>query len=66
MSKIWSCKIGVTSSVGALPNGADAPMRTAVAEAYKRLTGVEPTFIFSGWGAKLTPAEKAVIATPEE
>lgn len=56
--KIWQCKIGESVSV---PNGADAPMREAVARAYKELTGEEPTFIFSGWGAELTEPERAVV-----
>jgi len=36
-------------------------MRQAVADAYKAQTGVEPVFIFSGWGASLTEAERAVV-----
>lgn len=70
--KIWQCKIG---EVGAakLPSGADFPMRQAVAEAYKRITGEDCDFIFSGWGAELTESERAVVedrlsaaATPAE
>ena len=56
--KIWSCKIGET---GELPAGADAPMREAVAEVYKKLTGKEPDFIFSGWGDELTDMEREVV-----
>jgi len=56
--KIWSCKIGETND---LPHGADLPMRIAIAEAYTRITGKTPDFIFSGWGAELTEAERAVV-----
>jgi hypothetical protein len=61
MSKIWSCKIGEVDQAtlrSRFPNGADAPMREAVREAYFRLTGKQPDFIFSGWGAQLTPRER--------
>jgi hypothetical protein len=57
-TKIWECKIGEVNSVA---RGADYPMRQAVADAYKAITGVEPVFIFSGWGASLTEAERAVV-----
>jgi hypothetical protein len=56
--RIWKCKIG---EVAFTPRGADAPMREAVARAYKELTGEEPVFIFSGWGAELTEGERAVV-----
>jgi hypothetical protein len=36
-------------------------MRQAVAEAYERITGIEPDFIFSGWGAELNESERAVV-----
>ena len=36
-------------------------MRQAVAEAYRKITGHEPDFIFSGWGAQLTEPERAVV-----
>lgn len=51
MTDIWFCKIG--ENCGELPPGADLPMRNAVAAAYEQLTGVEPSFIFSGWCEKL-------------
>ena len=63
MMKVLSCKIGEIEAES-LPNGADSPMRLAVAEAYQRLTGEEPRFLFSGWGAKLTAGERAVVNTP--
>ena len=55
---IWECKIGEVHSAA---GGADYLMRQAVADAYKAQTGVEPVFIFSGWGASLTEAERAVV-----
>lgn len=58
--KLWSCKIG-EAAVVKVPNGGDLPMREAVAAAYKSLTGVEPDFIFSGWGDELTEPERAVV-----
>lgn len=56
--QVWTCKIGET---GALPMGADLPMRQAVRHAYRELTGEEPDFIFSGWGGELTEYERAVV-----
>lgn len=55
---IWTCKIGTASE---LPPGADMPMRDAVARAYRELTGRDPEFIFSGWGASLSESERAVV-----
>lgn len=60
MSAIWDCKIGEVDR-DLLPLGGDAPMRQAVAEAYYRLTGKTPDFIFSGWGGELTEGERAVV-----
>lgn len=57
--KIWSCKIGEADSEQ-VPDATDLPMRNVVAQAYRALTGVEPKFIFSGWGAKLTRIEREV------
>jgi hypothetical protein len=63
--KIWTCKIGQIPD-GDLPAGADQPMRRAVEEAYQRLTGRDPTFLFSGWNGELTEAERdALIQTPD-
>lgn len=58
--KIWYCKIGQVNQ-DQLPKGSDFPMRQAIAKAYKEITGQECNFIFSGWGAELTEAEKDVI-----
>lgn len=59
MKKIWGCKIGEVD-LAKLPYGADTPMRDAVRSAYKKLTGEEPDFIFSGWGEELTEPERRV------
>lgn len=56
--KIWSCKIGQTPE---FPFGADGPMREAVREAYLKLIGKEPDFIFSGWGDSLDKDEQEVV-----
>jgi len=58
--KIWECKIGEIDSQF-LPRGSDLPMREAVARAYREITGRDPDFIFSGWGAELTEGECAVV-----
>jgi len=60
MAKIWSCKIGEVDA-DLLPDGADFPMRMAIAEAYRSITGKEPNFIFSGWGAELTENERWAV-----
>lgn len=57
---VWQCKIGVLSPVN-LPAGCDFPMRRAIDAAFLSLAGVESDFIFSGWGAKLTEGELAVV-----
>lgn len=36
-------------------------MRDAIQAAYAWRFGVEPEFIFSGWGAELTEPERAVV-----
>lgn len=58
--KVWDCKIGYGDSMK-LPDGADLPMRVAIQEAFKKLTGEYPEFIFSGWGGQLTPIEKQLV-----
>lgn len=58
--KIWECKIGEVDELH-VPKGGDQPMRQAVRKAYRELTGEEPTFIFSGWGAKLTDIERDTV-----
>lgn len=59
--KIWKCKIGRIDDP-AVPDGADIPMREAVARAYKEITGKDAGFIFSGWGAELDKIELEVVA----
>lgn len=58
--KIWDCKIGEIDAAK-LPPGADQPMRRAIAQCYLELTGEDPQFIFSGWGAELLERERAVV-----
>ena len=62
--KIWGCKIGEVDDQE-LPDGADSPMREAVRIAYRKLTGHEPHFIFSGWGEELTRTEREVVTERE-
>lgn len=61
---IWSCKIGETDRV-LLPDGCDSPMRDAVHDAFKQITGHAPHFILSGWGAELTEPERAAVENRE-
>lgn len=56
----WTCRVGVVGSV-TIPNGGDAPMRRAVTEAFKQVTGQYPEHCFSGWGDKWDEKELAVI-----
>lgn len=56
---IWFCKIG--GEVGDLPSSADGPMREAITRAYRKITGSEPGFLFSGWGGTLTEPQRAVV-----
>lgn len=64
-TKIWSCKIGEVpvEEFGEYDANSpkDPPMRMAIRDAYVRITGREPDFIFSGWGAELTEPERAVV-----
>ena len=56
---VWGCKIGFKSGVTVtLPGGSDWPMRKAVEDAFKKVTGLDAEFCFSGWGETLTDAEK--------
>jgi len=56
---IWGCKIGIKSGASiTLPGGSDLPMSRAVEEAFKKVTGVDAEFCFSGWGETLTDVEK--------
>jgi len=58
----WECKIGVTADKSAvLRGGADLPMRKAIEAEFVKQTGMEPDFIFSGWGAALTPVQMEIV-----
>ena len=57
---VWFCKIGYANTDD-LPMGSDAPMRDAVERGFRDLLGYGPRFIFSGWGQRLTPAERRVV-----
>lgn len=59
---VWGCKLGVARR-SELPDGADAPMRTAVERAYRELTGQEPDFCFSGWGEVLDEGELDAVVS---
>ena len=61
---VWSCKIGTLAGL-VLPDGADLPMREAVERAYKRMTGQDSKFNFSGWGGKLDKIELEVALGKE-
>ena len=61
--RVWTCKIG--GRVGRLPDGADAPMRRAVAGAFAAVTGCPVEFCFSGWGGDLDESELAVVEDRE-
>lgn len=58
--KIWECKIGQVDE-SQVPSGGDAPLREAVEEAYKKLTGDDNIFCFSGWGAQLDGYERDIV-----
>ena len=63
--KIWTCKIGVEDDVE-LPDGADLPMRRAAQERFRRVTGREPDFCFSGWNGELDDAELEALRMKKE
>ncbi|MAI35032.1 MAG: hypothetical protein CMM07_25620 [Rhodopirellula sp.] len=59
---IWTCKIGLKEGTSAvLPGGCDFPMRSAVEAEFKRITGHDCDFNFSGWGGELTKLEKEIV-----
>lgn len=59
---IWTCKVGsFAQDPGSVPNGGDMPMRDAIEREFKRLTGSDPEFTFSGWSGALTEPELAVV-----
>ncbi|MGB0410167.1 MAG: hypothetical protein ACPGFA_01155 [Pikeienuella sp.] len=59
---IWTCKIGLKKGTHAvLPGGSDFPMRLAVEAEFKRITGQEADFLFSGWGGDIDPYEAEIV-----
>lgn len=58
---IWYCKVGSKNVNAVMPGGCDSPMRDAVEEEFKRITGDYPQFCFSGWGQELTAGEQAAV-----
>lgn len=59
---VWACKIGVADLLALPEGGADAPLRSAVEQAFRELTGRDADFHFSGWGASLTEDEREAVA----
>jgi hypothetical protein len=57
MGRVWTCKIGTRENFFSA-HGADAPMRNAVTEAYRLVTGMDPQFLYSGWGGSLDDTER--------
>lgn len=57
----WTCTIGNVDGVE-IPNGGDAPMRRAVEQAFKAVTGEEHDACFSGWGDRFTLQQLSVIS----
>lgn len=64
-SQIWRCKIGEVD-LSKLPEESDFPMREAIRDAYIKLTGEEPKFLFSGWNAELDEYEREVVDGKEK
>ena len=59
---VWECKIGLTKEkMAKLPRGSDSPMREAVEQMFRNITGQDADFCFSGWGAELDDAQQWVI-----
>jgi len=55
----WTCEISGPVGFSDLPDGADFPMREAVREAFRQVTGVESDYLSSGWGRAARPADSA-------
>ena len=58
---IWECTIGISGEPIDLPDGCDVPMRMAVREAFRRITGRPAEFVFSGWNRELDETKQAVV-----
>lgn len=54
--KVWSCKIGFNKE-----EVSDSELRNSLLRTYLRLTGRDPTFMLSGWGAKLSSEERKAL-----
>lgn len=61
---VWECQIG-SGPANVMPGGWDQPMRDAIREAYRRITGEEPSFIFSGWRARLSEERRDALTEDE-
>lgn len=61
---IWSCKIGTMENC-IIPKGSDLLMRKAVEQAFKKITGLDCEFNFTGFSAELTESELAVVEDRE-
>lgn len=57
--KVWDCKIVVPIDIE-LPDGFDAPPRTAAIKAVEE-AGIEVLTCLSGWGGTLSDLEKDVV-----
>jgi hypothetical protein len=58
--KVWTCKIGYAADAD-VPEGGDAPMRKAVEQIFRTVTGHDADFCFSGWGGELTEIEEQIV-----
>lgn len=65
MGRIWTCKVGESEPAIGFAGTADEPMRQAVEDEFKKVTGQDPDFIFSGWGGELTEGERATVEDRE-
>jgi hypothetical protein len=61
--RTWACE--VSGPVDDLPPGSDLPMRMAVRDAFKQLTGHNDTVLRSGWGLSLSRSLDAAWAEAE-
>jgi len=57
--RVWTCKI-VVPVYDELPDSSDGPPRQAAIRAVERL-GVRVLDCFSGWGGRLTAAQKRIV-----
>jgi hypothetical protein len=50
LKEYWHCIIGPINPTIHLPSGSDLPLRSAVAAAFKKLTGIDAETCTSSWG----------------